>query len=213
MTIRRRKPVALPRALSGAKIRGTVRTASAILVDVVVQASLDPNVTGIEHLAKSQFRGKIVPLDFVVIDRGGHRRAIELAEERPLRSVDAEGLVLLALRDLDIEIEQITAGDVAQEPKHTNCRLVWACQAHRVPAGLRMQIQQLLSDDGPLRLGELLGRIHSDGDPMPAVLSLACADLLELDLTDIPLGPDTMVRTRIRNTNRFVPQAATSQKS
>ena len=51
------------------------------------------------------------------------------------------------------------------------------------------------------RIGDGLGREDHDGttwyaDPSPAVMSLACANLLELDLTSEPLGPSTLVRTR-----------------
>jgi hypothetical protein len=59
-----------------------------------------------------------------------------------------------------------------------------------------MRILQALRDDGPMELGRLLEVIRADRDPSPSVMSLACDDLLELDLTSRPLGPATMVRSR-----------------
>jgi hypothetical protein len=196
MTLHRRGPVAQTRTLSGAKMWGSVPVVTALQADVVVQAALDPLVTEIRHLRTAEFGGAVVPVDLVVVDRCGGRFAMEIVEERPLRAVDAEGLMLLALGELGIDIEQITAEQIAEEPRCTNCRLVWATNGLRVPAGLRVQIQQILSDEGPLRMKEFLHRLRSDSDPASAVLALACADLVELGLFDVPLSPETVVKAR-----------------
>jgi hypothetical protein len=52
----------------------------------------------------------------------------------------------------------------------------------------------MLLDEGPMPLGELLKSIRSERDPAPAVMALACADLLYLDLGSQPLRPATIVR-------------------
>jgi hypothetical protein len=59
-----------------------------------------------------------------------------------------------------------------------------------------MRVLQILLDDGPMPLGQLLKSIRGDRDPTPAVMALACADLLTLDLVSQPLGPGTIARSR-----------------
>jgi hypothetical protein len=61
---------------------------------------------------------------------------------------------------------------------------------------MRMQILSVLQEDGPLQLGCLLQRVRAIQDPAPAVMALACSDLVELDLISRPLGPSTIVRSR-----------------
>jgi hypothetical protein len=80
-----------------------------------------------------------------------------------------------------------------REPNCTNARTVWAHANHPVPVGLRLQVLGTLTDDGAMRLGELLGRLRSDRDPAPSVMALACLNLIELNLTSAPLGPATIV--------------------
>ncbi|WP_246773995.1 hypothetical protein [Bradyrhizobium diazoefficiens] len=48
---------------------------------------------------------------------------------------------------------------------------------------LRLRILKVPADEGPMELGRLLEMVSSDLDPSPAVMSLGCANLLELDLT------------------------------
>jgi hypothetical protein len=57
-----------------------------------------------------------------------------------------------------------------------------------------MLILQMLLDEGPMPLGELLKSIRSERDPAPAVMALACSDLVYLDLVSQPLSPTTIVR-------------------
>jgi hypothetical protein len=59
-----------------------------------------------------------------------------------------------------------------------------------------MQVLTALQEDGPLNLGSLLQRVRAVRDPAPAVMALACSDLIELDLFSQPLGPSTNARSR-----------------
>jgi hypothetical protein len=56
-----------------------------------------------------------------------------------------------------------------------------------------MHALQILLDEGPMRLGELLKSIRSEVDPVPVMMALACANLVYLDLVSQPLSPTTMV--------------------
>jgi hypothetical protein len=49
-----------------------------------------------------------------------------------------------------------------------------------------------------MSLGDLLKSIRCEHDPAPAVMALACADLLHLDLVSRPLSPTTIARYHAR---------------
>ncbi|WP_445217585.1 hypothetical protein ACKWRH_37135 [Bradyrhizobium sp. Pa8] len=65
-----------------------------------------------------------------------------------------------------------------------------------MPIPLRLNILKIVADEGPIELGRLLETFRGDQEPSRAVTALACADLLEIDLSSGPLGPSTMVRSR-----------------
>lgn len=189
-------PIATERHFSGAKARGPIPVRHAFVHEALIQASLDPAVRTIEHLPSAPFAGTAVALDAIVLSRDDGRFALDVAEARPLRDIDAEGLALLALQDLGISLLTLPAAEIWSEPRFSNCRLVWSYRAARVGVGLRLRILQALRDDGAMRLSDLLAAIRSPADPGPAAMALACADLIELDLREVPLGPSTMARLR-----------------
>lgn len=184
------------RRFTGAKARGPIPVRHDLVHEALVQASLDPTTRTIEHLPSAPFAGTAVALDAIVLTRDDGRFALDVAEARPLRDIDAEGLALLALQDLGVRLLTLTAADIRAEPRFSNCALVWPYRSTRVGVGLRLRILQTLHDEGPLRLGGLLAAVRSPTDPGPAVMALACADLIELDLSQVPLGPATAVRLR-----------------
>ena len=184
------------RRFVGAKTHGPVPVRHQLVHDALVQASLDPRVHAIEHFPSASFARSEVALDAIVLTRDDGRFALDVAETRPLRDIDGEGLALLALQAHGISLSTTTATEIRREPRFSNCRLVWSYRAARVGVGLRLRIQQALQDEGPMKLGQLLAAIRSPADPGPAVMALACADLIALGLCDAPLGPATPVRLR-----------------
>ena len=121
---------------------------------------------------------------------------LDVVPARPVRDVEDEGLALIALAELGLPAITLTAADIKREPRFANSNLVWSYRMRLVDIGLRMRILQILADDGPMALSRLLSAVWSDRDPSSAVMSLACADLIELDLVSRPLGPSTIVRAR-----------------
>lgn len=166
------------------------------LREALVQAALDPTVRSIAFLPSAHVAAAPIALDAVVLTRDEGRFHLDVVPARRVRDLDDEGLALIALRELALEPLTVTAEDLRREPRFGNCRLVWSHHLRFVPVGLRLRVLQALRDDGPMELGRLLEGIRSDRDPTPSVLSLACDDLLELDLTSQPLGPGTIVRSR-----------------
>jgi hypothetical protein len=187
-----------PDLFSSAKTSSPIRARHPQMREALVQASLDPRVRSIGHLATAHVAASpvAVDLDVVVLHRDDGRYVLDVVAARRFRDLEDEGLLQIALRDLGLRALVVIAEDLRAEPRCGNCRLVWSHHGRPVPVDLRIRILQILIDDGPMRLGRLLESVRSDRDPSAAVMSLACLNLLELDLISAPLAPDTMVRSR-----------------
>jgi hypothetical protein len=178
------------------------KTATAIparhpaLRDALIQASLDPQVRSIAYVSSAHVASAQVELDAIVVQRDDGRYFLDVVPARKIRDLEQEGLSQIALAEFGLKALILTAEEIRREPRYANSRLVWSYNGIPVPLGLRMRILQVLVDDGPMPLGELLKSVPSDRDPTPAVIALACADLLTLDLVSQPLGPRTITRSR-----------------
>jgi len=163
----------------------------------LVQASLDPAVRAIEFISTVAAYGKIVALNSIIFRHDAGRQVLDIPEARPLRAIDDEGLALLASDQLGLSTLTLTGDDLKRQPLASNTSTVWACRHTPIRANDRVRALQALSDDGPMQLGRLSAELRWSIDPVGAVLSLACLDLIELDLVSIPLGPETIVRRRV----------------
>jgi hypothetical protein len=164
------------------------------LRNALIQASLDPQVRSIAYVASTSVASKQIELDAVVVRRDDGRFLLDVVPARSIRDVEEKGLAQIALTELGLKRIILTAEEIRREPRYTNAHFVWSYREIPVPVGLRMRILQMLLDEGPMPLGELLKSIRSERDPAPAVMALACADLLYLDLGSQPLRPATIVR-------------------
>jgi hypothetical protein len=180
----------------------SAKTAAAIparhpaLRDALIQASLDPQVCCIAYVASASIASKEVELDAVVVQRDEGRVLRDIVAAWRICDVEEQGFVQIALTELGLKQIVLTVEEIEREPRCGNARLVWSYRKSPVSVGLRMRILQTRLDDGPMPLGDLLKSIRSERDPAPAVMALACADLLNLDLVSQPLGPATVVRYR-----------------
>jgi hypothetical protein len=179
-----------------AKTSTAIPANCALVRDALVQTSLDPAVRSIEFIPTARVGATPVDLDAIVIHRDNGRFYLDVVTARPLRDVEDEGLVLIALQELGLAPITLTAADITRKPRFANSRLVWSYRLHPVGIRLRTRILQILGDDGPMALSRLLAAARSERDPSPAVMALACSDLIELDLVNAPLGPQTIVRAR-----------------
>jgi hypothetical protein len=164
--------------------------------DALVQASLDPQVRALEFVPTAMVEAAQVALQAIVVVRDDGRFHLDVVDARRVRDIDEEGLALIALGRLGLVPLTLTAADIKREPRFANARAVWAYRLHPVGIEMRLRILTVLQEDGPLPLGCLLKRVRTVRDPAPAVMALACSDLIELELVSRPLGPATMVRSR-----------------
>jgi hypothetical protein len=176
-----------------AKTSTAIRARHPALREALVQASLDPAVRSIGCAASAPAASGQIELDAVILQRDDGRYLLDVV---PARRPDDGGLHRDALRVLGLPPLVVTSEDLRAEPRRSNVDLVWSHHGRAVPLDLRLCILQVLVDDGPLHLGQLLQRIRTDREPAAAVMSLACSDLLELDLTSDRIGPATLVRSR-----------------
>jgi hypothetical protein len=173
-------------------------TASCSLVrDALIEATLDPQVRSIDFLAKARVDAAQVDLSATIIVRDDGRFVLDVVPARPVRDVEQEGLALIAYSRLGLNQLTLTAADIKREPRYANSRLVWSYRLAPVGISMRMAVLQILADDGPMSLARLLSAIRADRDPNPAIMALACSDLIELDLVSRPLGPLTIARVRV----------------
>lgn len=185
-----------PDLFSSAKTAAPISARHPALREALAIASLDPAVSAISHVATANAGTTQVDVDAVVLTRLDGRYYFDVVPARRVRDLDEEGLALIALRELGLQQLVVTAEDLRSEPRRSNVRLVWSYKDQPVPVPLRLRILKVLDDEGPMELGRLLEMVSSDLDPSPAVMSLACSNLLELDLTSEALCPSTMVRSR-----------------
>ncbi|WP_407180410.1 DNA-directed RNA polymerase subunit omega [Bradyrhizobium sp. STM 3562] len=211
---------AVPDLFTSAKTPAPVPARHPALSEALIQASLDPAVRSILHVPTAPAGTAQVDVDVIILGKDDGRYALDVVAARRIRDIDEEGLVQIALRELGLQQLVVTAEDLKQEPRRSNCRQVWAYRNWQVALPLRLRILKALADDGPIELDRLLEMIRSDRDPLMAIFALACADLLELDLTSGQIGPMTMVRSRVRaarnwgrwpissTTSTFIPRSA-----
>ncbi len=191
-----------PRALRGrpdlvlsAKANSAIPARHPMVRQALVQASLDPAVRTISYVATAAVGSAQVEIDAIVVARDDGRFHLDVVPGR-LDDDEARYRLRIALRRLGLVSLVLTADELLAEPRCSNCDLVWSHRGRPVPIDLRLRILKLLADDGPMALGALLQAVRSDRDPAVAVMSLACDDLVELDLESGPVGPATLVRAR-----------------
>lgn len=179
-----------------AKSRTSIPLQSRLHRDVLILASLDPRVRIIEFLPEIRFRGASVATEATVLHRDDGSFLLRIEGHRPPRNDDEEGAVRSALRQRAISMLDVTAAEIRVEPRLTNAREVWACRDFQVTMADRMRILHALEDEGPQAIKALQHVACTSADLASALCSLACADLVEIDIAAMPIGPATIVRSR-----------------
>jgi hypothetical protein len=179
-----------------AKTSAPIPARCGLLWEALVLASLDGDVRSIHYVASAVVASRPIELGAIVLERDDGRFTLDVVPARRVRSLEEEGLALIAMSDLGLSSLTITEEEIGRQPRRANARLVWSYNGVPVPIGLRVRILQALTDEGPMQLGRLLETVRSERDPAPAVMALACANVVELDLESGPLGPSTTARSR-----------------
>jgi hypothetical protein len=182
-----------------AKTSTAIPARCALVRDALVQASLDPAVRSIEFVPSARVGATPVDLGAIIIVRDDGRFYLDVVAARPLRDVEDEGLVLIALQNLGLTAITLTAADIQREPRFANSRLVWSYRLHPVGISMRMRVLQILADDGPMALSRLLSAVWSDRDPSHAapVMRAVVGSLLGAGSRDVL--DEELVPARLRS--------------
>jgi hypothetical protein len=163
--------------------------------DALIQSSLDPRVRSIDYVASAVVAGQQVDLREIVVQRDDGRFFLDVIPSRRVLDIDQGGLALIALERLGLKEMTIQADELFREPLCTNARFVWLYNGYSVPPRLRERILRALSGKKSVPLRELERSVRSR-DASNAVMSLVCADVLELDLVSQFIQLTTVVRAR-----------------
>jgi hypothetical protein len=187
-----RAPVASFRC---AKANAPITIGSKLQLELAIQCSLDPAVRALEYLHALPFQDSVVGIDMIVADFDEGRFVLDIVDDRPLRDLDSEGLHLLAIAESGIASMEFGAEEILAEPFASNCRHVWKHRTIGLPPPTTASIAEALRLHASMQIGELSKAVRFQGDILPIVFSMACADLVELDLAS-GLDDRTIVSTR-----------------
>jgi hypothetical protein len=183
-----------PNSFVSAKTAIPIPSEHPALCEALIQLSLDPRVRSIDYVKTAIVASEQIDLRAVVVQRVDGRFFLDVVQARPIRDLEHEGLSLIALGKLGLRPWVISGESLRREPGYSNALFVWSYNGYRVPPEQRKRILRVLTDKEPIELGQLERSVRSD--PFYSVMSLACADIIELDLVSTPLGRRTTVKRR-----------------
>jgi hypothetical protein len=175
------------------KATSAIPAGSANFGKLVVQFSVSASVRSFEFLASLPVLGMRVAIEMLVATRHDGRYAYELVDERPVRDLDTEGLLLIALQQHGIRLVELDAFHLNAEPEATNRALIWRCRDQPVPGTVKAAVEAALIQHGPLPV-RTLGRILELPDPLPMLCALSCRGTVGLDLSHELNGRTRVVR-------------------
>lgn len=161
------------------KSASAIPIADALHFDLLRQLALDPSVTRIGFVGRLAIDNATIRLHAFLVGRGDRRELTEIVESRATRTLDAEGLFLLACRELHAHPMRVTRSDIECEPVASNARTVWAQHDYDVSLRSRLRIADVIETFGPAPLRQLCATLGGD---IAAIYALACQNELAIDL-------------------------------
>ena len=160
---------------------------------LAVQLTFDPTVKSLRFVTSLPVASEEVAVGMLVVERDTGRVAYDIVDERPLRDIDSEGLLLIALERHGITRVEVDARSIDSEPRAGNCSRIWTHRDVEVDPDLRARI------DGALEARRLsvreLGRATKLRSAMAPVCALLCRRILYIELST-KLGPASWVARR-----------------
>ncbi len=140
-------------------------------VKLAIQLSLDPSVTWLEYVESLLFAECTVMVEMLVADNDEGRVAFDIVDERPVRDIDAEGLLLLALEHHQIRIVEIDSASINDEPRANNSLRIWRHRGLPVEKGLVAKIDRALAGQQSVSI-QSLGTLVGLSDPLAIASAL-----------------------------------------
>jgi hypothetical protein len=176
----------------GPKCTSPILVDYSLVYDFLIQTSFDASVDRIDFISAHNVAGQDIFLDAIVVRQGGRAYAVDFPEVRELRDVDEEGLALIALSELGLDLRDVFAADVQLEPHCSNAREVWRHRNGQVPVAVSADIVTAIEARGSLSVRQLAKTIEAGQMVPSAIYALACAGIINLDLKQKRLGPGTI---------------------
>jgi hypothetical protein len=183
-----------PELFASAKTATQIPVTHPLVREALVQASLNSSVLSIGCVAASASGSGLAEMILFTQEDGEYYLDIVPRHAAQLTELGEEARRVCSAMNLRPLV--ITEQEIMSQPRLDNARQVWTCAHLRVAASLRLQISDVLAEDGPTSLRTLLSSLRSSSDPLPAVFAMVCGNELEIDLLSAPLGPSSTVRLR-----------------
>ena len=182
----------------GAKSLRPIPHPGGLVGDALVQLSLDPDVFRLEFRRATQPEASGITRVFGVIcvERRDGPHYLDVVPARRVRSIRTQAAFDDTMAALGLRPLTLTGEEIMREPRFRSARTVWQHRRFRTNFDTRYRIKRILADVIDMSLDELCSIVSGPQDPLLSVLSMACADLLEIDLESQAIGPATRVRWR-----------------
>lgn len=170
-----------PGEIGSGKATSTIPRGSANFNKLAVQLSLDPLVRSFAFVESLPVSGCCVRVGMLVAERDDGRFAFDIVDERPLRDLDTEGLLLVALRQHGISLVKTDGAQINAEPKAANCRRIWNSRVD-VDGSTKASIEAALAERGSLSI-RALGSFIGLRDPLQVVCALVRQGTVAIDIS------------------------------
>ncbi|WP_244575405.1 hypothetical protein [Rhizobium sp. 11515TR] len=137
------------------------------------------------HLAAPKYAS-----DFEMVDSTGVRWMLDAPDRKPVlcSEVLCEAASMLGYR-----YRQVDSSEIYDGYRLKNARDLLRYSGHNVPLGDRVRLLGALDEEGLLSFADCM-RVIRETQPVAALASLILQGLLEIELDDALIGPETMVR-------------------
>lgn len=172
----------IPVVFHSPKASGPILHAGPTSQDLLIQASLDYEVVSITYVHSLPFAGRAVRIAAPRFDTDGGAYVALVNGGHPDREPD-DVLVRAAIAAAGLEARSIAPDDVSCEPLATTARVIWRQRHLAVDPGMRLGLRAAFAFETSMTVHELCERVPGPRDPCFAIMSLACAGELHLDLS------------------------------
>jgi hypothetical protein len=156
--------------------------------DALIRLTLDHTVVTIDYFEEIVSGDARIRADSIFARNASGRHLLEiLPSKRPAPQV------IEVAQGLGIRRWTMTDAEIRGEPRHGNEREIRRHAGRTVPVRMRMQVLAELRKRRVVGMDELLASLVGFGLRREAVLSLACAGIVRIDLNSGPIGPHTLV--------------------
>lgn len=187
-----RRRLARPLLFASPKCRVAIPVNDVLFRYALQQASLDCAVREINYRVGPRVECPPISLTGAVLRKEGGAFLLRVHEVRHARGEEEGARLKFVLQRYGLQLLERDAQDIFHEPLFSNAKNVWSHAGERVSLIDRLKFSVALGER-PQRIIDLEAWARPNCDVLGAVCALACENLVQLNLHDAPLGPETIV--------------------